>query len=186
MNVKSNANLFVLVHQGVQLVPRQRVSRSTTARRRRHPRSSRHLHPRRRRRRPAGTWCSPPGEAPVRGRTGRRLRGIQRWRNFPRSPQNPPVDASHRPVAAPRRPNTHPPSKTSWLHLPPRFMHTTGTRYLLFLAATSNFSSSSCFSASGPRDGNPEYLPTGSLYLTTHTNYPRRSWNFPKFHNGSS
>lgn len=124
-HIRKNTNLFELIHQDVQLVPRRRVFRSTRARRRRHPRSFRHHLPRRRRRRPAGTWCLPPEEAPVRGRTDRRLRGIQRWRNSPRNPRNPPVDASHRPVAAPRRPSTYPPDKTSWFHLPSRSVHST-------------------------------------------------------------
>lgn len=124
-HIRRNTNLFELIHQDVQLVPRRRVFRSTKARRRRHPRSFRHHLPRRRRRRPAGTWCLPPEEAPVRGRTDRRLRGIQRWRNSPRNPRNPPVDASHRPVAAPRRPSTYPPDKTSWFHLPSRSVHST-------------------------------------------------------------
>lgn len=136
--LEKNTNLFEPIHQDVQLVPRRRVFRSTKARRRRHPRSFRHHLPRRRRRRPAGTWCLPPEEAPVRGRTDRRLRGIQRWRNSPRNPRNPPVDASHRPVAAPRRPSTYPPDKTSWFHLPPRSVHSTDFPLLWLLPATSS------------------------------------------------
>lgn len=163
--MEKRTNLFEQVRQGVRPVPRRRVSRSTRARRRRHPRSSRHHLPRRRRPRPAGTWCSPPAAAPVRGRTGRRLRGIQRWRNSPRSPPSPPVDASHRPVAAPRRQSTHPPGRTPWLCLPPRLCASD--------SAATSFSVRSYPSASSLRGQRSRYSPTGSSCLPRSAGRPR-------------
>lgn len=113
----TDTNLSWPVLRDVRLALRRRAFRSTIARRRRHSRSFRRLHLQRRRRLLGGTCCLHLAAAPGRDHTGRRLREIQRYRNSPRSPRNPPVDASHRPVAVPRRPSTHPPAGTSWFHL---------------------------------------------------------------------